>query len=262
MFVNDEKVCRAGVGPDGVLNAIVNWVNLTGAAARNARRLKQPAEEMRLHVGGLSGKTHQRWQERMLNVGDRITVAIASAKTADAPLAKEPQNPKLREEQEQRYYLRLKKKFEKAPVASRAVRRDQADRETRFLNVDLDIWSGAPLDDLVAGFGRNVCVLHVGKEGRRYGAHLELAISPRDPDRLIRRFVALVQSLPRSKRALWNRARVREFNVGIQAGRKPHGYELRLQPKTLQAVSSIHARLGFTVYSAVVSRVHEFKAPN
>src|SRR6266540_2530922 len=37
VYLNDRKRCRAGVGPDGVLTAIVNWVKLTGPAARAAR---------------------------------------------------------------------------------------------------------------------------------------------------------------------------------------------------------------------------------
>jgi hypothetical protein len=58
VYVNDRKCCRAGVGADGVLTAIVNWVKLTGLAAQAARRLKQPLEESRIHVGGLGRQAH------------------------------------------------------------------------------------------------------------------------------------------------------------------------------------------------------------
>ncbi len=119
-----------------------------------------------------------------------------------------------------------------------------------FLNVDLDIWSSTSLDRLVASFGRHVLVLHVGKEGRRYGAHLELATrrDSDDADKLIRRFVALVRRLRPASRAVWDRAQRRDFSIGIQAGANPFSYELPLQPATLGAIASLNARVVFTVY--------------
>lgn len=225
VYVNGRKLCRAGVGKDGVLDAIVSWVRLTGAAARTARRFKGPIEETRLQVGGLAGATHRRWPGRTLKIGDRVAIEIVAAETFDPPAREEPRRPKLTEQ------------------------------AATFLNVDLDIWSRSPLEPLVTAFGKKVCVLYVGKEGRRHGAHLELATSgDRDnSDQLIRGLVRLVKMLPRSSRTLWNRAQLREFNVGIQAATKPYNYDLRLEPKTLDAVASVNARLVITVYGAVPS---------
>ena len=228
VYLNNHKVCRAGVGRDGVLTAIVNWVKLTGPAAATARRLKQPGEELRLHVGGLRNDTHMSWSDRSLEFGDRIEVVLAKAVEADAP-ATEKRRDRTREE---------------------ALRSDYEKNATRFLNVDLDIKSKSPLDSLVKAFGRRVVMLHVGKEGREYGAHLELATESNSPDVLLRRFVALINHLPRSAKQHWNRARAREFNIGIQAGAKPHSTELRLQPATLRAVAGVRARIGLTVYGA------------
>jgi hypothetical protein len=124
---------------------------------------------------------------------------------------------------------------------------------TRFLNVDLDVWSASPLDPLVRALGRRVIVLFAGREGpRRYAAHLELARSGRshDADRLIRDFVRLVKKLPKQARASWNRARRRDLNVGIQAGPQPYSYELPVRPDTLEAAASVNARLVVTVYGA------------
>ena len=228
VYLNNHKVCRAGVGRDGVLTAIVNWVKLTGPAAATARRLKQPGEELRLHVGGLRNDTHMSWSDRSLELGDRVEVAVARAVHADAP-ATEKRRHRSRE-------VALKRDYEK--------------NATRFLNVDLDIKSKSPLDSLVKAFGRRVVTLPVGKEGREYGAHLELATESASPDLLLRRFVTLVDRLPRSAKLQWNRARAREFNVGIQAGAKPHSLELRLEPATLRAVAGVRARIGLTVYGA------------
>jgi hypothetical protein len=250
VFVNDRKICRAGVGARGVLSATVTWVRLTGTAQGTARRLKEPSEQTGLAVGGLSKGIHRRWPSRDLTTGDRVTIAIASARTFDRPVREEPLDPKLREQQERQYYLRLKRRFERPPgPTAAAVRRDVNASDTRFLNVDLDIWARSPLDVLTDAFGTRVCVLHVGREGRYFSAHVELATLPRDPDRLIRRFVALVRDLPRAARRLWNQARVREFNLGLQAGTNPYSYGLRLEPETLRAMASVDARFGLTVYA-------------
>ena len=253
VFLNERRLCRAGVGNDGVLNTIVSWARLTGPAAQTARRLKQPLEELRLHIGGLADDTHRQWTGRTLEAGDRVTIAIGTGRSFDPPSQTSTRNPKLEEEQQKRYYLQLKEKFEgrRQPLASR--NRSSADSATRFLNVDLDIWSASPLDSLAHAFGNKIIVLHAGKEGRgRYGAHLTLAHSglPRDSaDRLIDGFVRLIRKLPPRARALWNRARRRDFNVGIQAAARPHSYELPVEPATLQAVASVNARLVVTVYA-------------
>ena len=136
------------------------------------------------------------------------------------------------------YYLRLKKQFE--PPGS----------STKFLNIDLDLWSKSSLDPLLHAFGRKVVLLHAGKDGREYRAHLELASESGNPEVVLRRFVRLEQELPRPARALWNRARVREFNIGIQPAAKPHSFELHLKDATVRAVAVVNARIGMTVYGA------------
>jgi hypothetical protein len=112
IYVNGRKVCRAGVGEEGVLSAVVTWVKLTGAAAQTARRMRKAGLETRLHVGGLAGGTHRRWPGRMLSVGDRVSIRVATANSFDPPAATEPRDPKLREREERRYYLHLKRRFE------------------------------------------------------------------------------------------------------------------------------------------------------
>jgi hypothetical protein len=211
---------------------------------------EEPSEQTGLAVGGLSKGIHRTWPGRVLTTGDRVTIAVASARTFDRPTREEPQDPSLREQRERRYYLLLKRRFERPPGrTSAAGRREVNASDTQVLNVDLDIWAESPLDALTHAFGKRVCVLHVGREGRSFSAHVELAIMPRDPERLIRRFVDLVERLPRAARRLWDQARVREFNLGIQAGTSPYSYELRLQPQTLRAMAKVDARFGLTVYA-------------
>lgn len=122
---------------------------------------------------------------------------------------------------------------------------------THLLNVDLDIVSDSPLEALVEAFGEKVDVLHVGKWGRRYGARLEVGGSgdEDDPNGLINRFVTVVEALPKSRRKLWNQARSREFNVGIEAAPRSPMFEWRVDPRTLAAVMRVDGRIVVTVYA-------------
>jgi hypothetical protein len=127
------------------------------------------------------------------------------------------------------------------------------DERTELLNVDLDIVSDSPLEPLVEAFGDRVDVLHVGKWGRRYGARLEVGGSgyQDEANKLINRFVSLVESLPGSPRRLWDRARSREFNVGIEAANESPLFEWRVQPKTLEGVMRVNGSIVVTVYAPV-----------
>ena len=223
VFINGRKACRAGVGADGVLSAIVNWVRLTGPAARTARRMRHPLEESRLHVGGLRGSEHRTWVERDLTPGDHVSIHVVKAPRADLPDKRTPRRPRR--------------------PAGRAY------AETTFLNVDLDLWSRRSLEPLVRALGASVIELFVGHDGRRHAAHLEWARSSPRPDVIIRRFVEAIERLPRSARQLWNQSLRREFNIGIQAALQPHGYELRLDPVTVQAAARVGASIGVTVYA-------------
>jgi hypothetical protein len=126
----------------------------------------------------------------------------------------------------------------------------QAD-ETHFLNVDLDVLSRQPLEPLAKGFGRRVTELYVGREGKQFAAHFELASSFRkDADALIVGFVRLVRALSPAGRAAWAGAYRRDFNIGIQGGGKPHSFELTLKSETLSLIRAVDANLVVTVYAA------------
>jgi hypothetical protein len=252
VYVNDRKLCRAGVGADGVLTAIVNWVKLTGEAEATAREQHAATEEMNLHVGGLRNRTHRQWAHRPLAPGDRVSIDIRSARIADRPRSTKKRSARQDEEMERQYFERLKSKFDPAPHRTAAATRGGGtDQQTRFLNVDLDVWSRFPLDDLVAGLGRSAIALHAGRQGRRHLARFELATASSDPDRLIRRFVSLVSRLPAPARMAWRRAHRRDLNIGIQAERQPHAHAWPLQRRTLQAAASVDAQITLTVYGLV-----------
>lgn len=126
----------------------------------------------------------------------------------------------------------------------------QADtNSTRFLNVDLDLYSRSDLGPLVALLGRKVAVLYVGKDKRNYRAHLEVARLPKSADATIRTFCSLIEALPPAGRELWNNATIRDFNIGVEAGFRPHATEFVLSASTVQSAAGLGARIVFTVYA-------------
>lgn len=121
-----------------------------------------------------------------------------------------------------------------------------------FMNVDLDVLSRSSLEPLATAFGSAVEVLYVGGQRRLFEAHFELADSfENDADRLMLEFVALVRRLPPSVRRLWNGAKSRDFNIGIQSALKPHCHELRLTAQTLEAVAGVRGSVVITTYAPV-----------
>lgn len=132
---------------------------------------------------------------------------------------------------------------------------------THYLNVDLDIHSRVSLKGLVDAMGDDAFVLYAGGKGRNHRAHVELASSHMgmSADRTILGLVKLIDRLPVRYRRIWDAAKSREFNIGIEGGLNPHSFELRLRRRTLEAITSVGGALVVTVYAPtleVVSRDH------
>ena len=127
---------------------------------------------------------------------------------------------------------------------------DKRFKQTTFLNVDLDLFSRQNLQPLLSALGSKILILHAGRHGRTYRAHVELAGSPKSADAAIRRFAALIGALPKSERRLWDAATIRDFNIGVQAAMRPHSHEIPLAAKTIDIVSALKARIVITVYAA------------
>jgi hypothetical protein len=128
---------------------------------------------------------------------------------------------------------------------------DRGPEPTHYANVDLDVYAGVPLDGFVQALGDQAFVLYVGGGRRKYEAHVELASSHRamSADDTIVGLIRLIRGLSRVHRKIWDSAQRREFNIGIEAGLEPHGFELRLQERTLKAIANVRGVLVITVYA-------------
>jgi hypothetical protein len=82
-----------------------------------------------------------------------------------------------------------------------------------------------------------------------YEAHFEIAKIIRNGNVAIRGFKDLIETLPPHIRVLWNTAKTRDFNIGIQAAMQPHSYELPLAQETIAICSRLKARIVFTIYA-------------
>jgi hypothetical protein len=129
------------------------------------------------------------------------------------------------------------------------MRRVSREGETSLLNVDLDVWSRRPLEPLVEALGKKILVHHVGREGRRHGAHVSLSSERPSADALTRALARLVEKLPKAARKLWDGATAREFNVGVQAGLTPFSHEIRLTAETLEMVAQLGGTVVVTTYA-------------
>jgi hypothetical protein len=132
---------------------------------------------------------------------------------------------------------------------------------THFLNVDLDIYSASDLQPLIDALGKKVILLHAGRDKKTYSAHLEIAKITRTADATMLAFCTLIDALPKAPRELWNKAKLRDFNIGVQADKEPRSFELDVQTKTLEAVARLGGRIVLTVYAPETETVVAMKKP-
>jgi hypothetical protein len=97
VFLNGKKLCLAGIGDDGVLSAIVNWV------------VGDQTADLFLEVGGLVSpvREHVKWvKQKPLRVGDEIRVKIVETSSTDRPIKKHRIDP-AKELRSQKRYVRM-----------------------------------------------------------------------------------------------------------------------------------------------------------
>jgi len=121
--------------------------------------------------------------------------------------------------------------------------------ETAFLNVDVDVRSAKRLEPLVEALGGSVSLHYIGRQGTTYWAHFA-PYSPMSADAAVLEIARLIRRLPRPARRLWDGARERVFDIGIQGGYRPHSSEHLLSTEALEQVTQLGGTLKITIYGA------------
>ena len=102
VYLNDKKLCVAGIGEDGVLDVIVDYVG-------------GHVNQTSLSVGGLiSSREHVRWlQDAALKMGDEVRVKVVESHSIDAPITRLPcdQVESPAPDQQKQYVREMAKKF-------------------------------------------------------------------------------------------------------------------------------------------------------
>src|SRR6266511_3934439 len=88
-----------------------------------------------------------------------------------------------------------------------------------FINVDLSVAGRANLEPLVAALSRRTLLLASYRVRGRHHVRFELKRQPSNAQQGIRAFAQLVRTLPQTARRLWNSARSRDFDIGIEVPR-------------------------------------------
>ncbi len=127
--------------------------------------------------------------------------------------------------------------------------------KTKFLNVDLDIFSKSDLQKLVEALGDDVYVLFVGRVKRHHEAHLELAGShlpaashQSNPESLILKFCKLIRRLSPEARHIWDSAKSRSFDIGIEAPGNGRYYWSAISDDAIRAAAEVGAQIAISVY--------------
>jgi hypothetical protein len=84
VHLNGRKLCTAGIGPDAVLNTIVDVVGRKDEVTGDDYH-------MMMRVGGLENEEFLIWARNELRVGDEISIRIVEHETFDSPIERKTQ---------------------------------------------------------------------------------------------------------------------------------------------------------------------------
>jgi len=125
---------------------------------------------------------------------------------------------------------------------------EDEDETTHFITVDLEIGSRGKLDAIVAVLGPRMAEMYRGKIGTLNHANYE-GDGGATIDKTIENLLRMLRLLTPAAKREWRAAKVRDFNIGIQAGMKPNSLELTVSDRTMQEVSRLGGRLVITIYA-------------
>jgi hypothetical protein len=111
IYLNGEKLCRAGKDGLGVLSAMVVYVQPKPDDDGTIPPLYSSVSGLYTRDTGES--VHPHWiTEQALSTDDEITFKIVESDTAEAPFEETITDPAFEEEQQRKYYQFLKAKYE------------------------------------------------------------------------------------------------------------------------------------------------------
>jgi hypothetical protein len=119
-----------------------------------------------------------------------------------------------------------------------------------YLNTDLDLTSAEGLTALAAAFeGGGIPPLHVthGADALWY-ATFETSAQFAEPEPSIAAMLAIVESLARPLRSMWDRFTRREFDIGYDCGAEPWAFNQGLPANLLGRMAAAGASLRITLY--------------
>ena len=135
-------------------------------------------------------------------------------------------------------------------MAENPKRRRATTEPTHFLNVDLELEGRATaIATLTLALDRRLLPLYAGTVRGRTRAHYELRRQASTVDATLRGLLAVLERLTPAERRAWRAARVRDLDVGLQAGRVPDASEYAIAAKTLERLAALGGRLVLTVYA-------------
>ncbi len=101
VYLNNKRLCVAGIGGDSVLTAIISQV------------IKKGKKELRLHVGGLVSSTgeHWTWTNLGFKLGDEVRVTSVETERTNMPRKRIREDPKRDIEFKKSYVRNLAKEL-------------------------------------------------------------------------------------------------------------------------------------------------------
>lgn len=117
-----------------------------------------------------------------------------------------------------------------------------------FRNVDLEIESLQPVDEIIDVLGQDVLVLHSNVSRRPYTASFELSQSIGSPEAVISEFCTLIENLPSSARKIWDACVSKTFDIGYSSGDQSSSFQSFIHSNTLIRMSKLNISLNITIY--------------
>ena len=118
---------------------------------------------------------------------------------------------------------------------------------TKFLNVDLDLGTQNGIEDLISFLGPRVIVMNKAENF----VSVESSENYNLLEEVIRDLIEIIQALPPEGRSIWNQCDYRRFNIGIEAGNKPHAAVFSISSEVVKLLAEIQAEIAVTVYAPV-----------